>query len=263
MGNSLHKLISGLSGHHGGLVVDQRIWGQVTRDHLEEVRRHAKNAVCFDFGEADRLENITGELHELRLPYPVCWVEAWPVLEATDGSAFQSKDVRCAALMVEPEEEGGWMRLYDFFLEKKGWVLHSTTTVRDNGGQAEIGESIPPEPIKGGDRYPSGIAFKGFVALQCNNVVAIENKPSRVASMLAKSKKKPLFSTWTLHLKQGNGESRNLGGTHSPPRLHLRRGHIREYKPGKYTWVQACVVGRKELGIIHKDYAVDNFGEQR
>ncbi len=48
----------------------------------------------------------------------------------------------------------------------------------------------------------------------------------------------------------------NFGGTHASPRLHLRRGHPRQYAPGKYCWVQPCVVGNKAAGMVHKDYAI-------
>ena len=44
-------------------------------------------------------------------------------------------------------------------------------------------------------------------------------------------------------------------GTHESPRQHLRRGHIRRLESGN-IWVNACVVGNSEKGVIKKSYNV-------
>ena len=44
-------------------------------------------------------------------------------------------------------------------------------------------------------------------------------------------------------------------GTHSSPRQHLRRGHIRRLETGN-IWVNACVVGSSKKGVIKKSYNV-------
>ena len=36
------------------------------------------------------------------------------------------------------------------------------------------------------------------------------------------------------------------------PREHLRRGHVRRLPDGRKTWVQACVVGSRALGVVRK-----------
>jgi len=95
-----------------------------------------------------------------------------------------------------------------------------------------------------------------FTAMNCKNVVAKEVvHDAKLQKAREKRGKKPLFSFWTLELKQEKTEKcEGYGGTHNSPRLHLRRGHPREYAPGKWTWVQPCAVGNKALGLIHKDY---------
>lgn len=40
------------------------------------------------------------------------------------------------------------------------------------------------------------------------------------------------------------------------PRQHLRRGHLRQYRPGKYTWIPHCMIGKWESGNIVKDYLI-------
>lgn len=64
----------------------------------------------------------------------------------------------------------------------------------------------------------------------------------------------PLFSYWTLHLTHTDGTPRPMGGTHNSPRVHLRRGHPRQYAPGRWTRVQPCAVGSPSRGMVHKDY---------
>lgn len=44
-----------------------------------------------------------------------------------------------------------------------------------------------------------------------------------------------------------------LGGSHAPPRLHLRRGHIKHRRTGDFWW-QPCVVGRSSDGVVEKEY---------
>ena len=95
--------------------------------------------------------------------------------------------------------------------------------------------------------------------MNCSNIIKVEHNPDeKLQKARIKRGKKPLFSYWTLQLSIPNEreEGASLGGTHASPRVHLRRGHARQYAPGKYTWVQPCAVGNKSLGVIHKDYAV-------
>lgn len=95
----------------------------------------------------------------------------------------------------------------------------------------------------------------------CDNVNAKKiYTPSEESARVAKLRGKPKpYDYWVLdvymnddHESSGSGE----GGSHSSPRFHVRRGHIRRYQTGKTTWVRQCVVGTPELGIIQKDYRV-------
>lgn len=93
-------------------------------------------------------------------------------------------------------------------------------------------------------------------ALHCTNVFRQRHPPSeKLQKARTKRGKAPLFSYWTLQLGQKNERGESLGGTHASPRVHLRRGHPRQYAPGKYTWVQPHAVGHRELGMVHKDYS--------
>jgi hypothetical protein len=47
-----------------------------------------------------------------------------------------------------------------------------------------------------------------------------------------------------------------LGGSHSSPRLHWRRGHVRRLFDGRHTIVRPCLVGDPANGAIVHDYHV-------
>lgn len=101
-------------------------------------------------------------------------------------------------------------------------------------------------------------ALTVFMALGCSNVATVDNiPPAAINKKRAKSGKFPIMSHKTLVIvvddKKASGQP--MGGTHSSPRVHLRRGHIRNLGSGKRVWVQSCVVGSKH-GIVTKDYRV-------
>lgn len=52
-----------------------------------------------------------------------------------------------------------------------------------------------------------------------------------------------------------NTDSAKNGGSGTPKKMHLRRGHIRHLK-GKTIWVNSCRVGDKTVGEVNKIYKV-------
>lgn len=102
-------------------------------------------------------------------------------------------------------------------------------------------------------------AFELLEALSCSNVrhEPIEAIDRRKNARRIRSGKLPIFETriLTIDSLKTNGHGIGYGGTHSSPRQHLRRGHIRRL-PDKNVWVNSCVVGRAETGIIEKQYHV-------
>jgi len=102
------------------------------------------------------------------------------------------------------------------------------------------------------------IALKYIEIINCSNIELVNNIPSKLKQDRAKKKGKKLFEYKTLHIKQNTKRNINKSeGKHTSPRVHLRRGHIRKCHSGITTWVQPCVVGDKEKGMIHKDYKLD------
>lgn len=93
--------------------------------------------------------------------------------------------------------------------------------------------------------------------LNCSNVessqeVSPDEKLQRAAM---KHHRYPFFTYKILTLRpSAKGAREEPTGTHLPPRMHVRRGHIRHLESGKTTWVNAHVVGRIERGVILKEY---------
>lgn len=202
-------------------------------------------SICFHGGS---LKNIY-ELNVIESlcipPFDTCWIEFESEIE-------NSIKHPCGYLV--DKFEGGYSAFMFIRDYSKKWKLSAVLSYRQ--GKAS-GKSEPNDPTIIATAIKPLNAF--LSALNCTNIKTIEHKPSE---KLQKSRKKrgkqPLFSTWTLELDMNRATEKgpHLGGTHASPRIHLRRGHPRQYAPGKYTWVQPCAVGNKSLGMIHKDYSV-------
>lgn len=96
-------------------------------------------------------------------------------------------------------------------------------------------------------------------ALTCGNVASeiARHADSNVNARRIRDGKLPLYETRVLVINTPIGRScgPDLGGTHSSPRQHLRRGHIRRL-PTMNVWVNSCIVGNQDDGRIEKSYAV-------
>lgn len=209
-----------------------------------------ESAQCFDVGEWDAVAELNVVPELCVLPYPVCW------LEGTITGDVGEKWGRLGLLVAEKAPD-----VYELFCY----------TFRDSYAALMCGARVLS--LKDGRYQPNSLnddvveatsfavyAVRAFCsAINCCNVTRTEHRPSeKLQKARAKRGKAPLFSYWTLDLDLGKRKEvgADLGGTHASPRVHLRRGHPRQYAPGKYCWVQPCVVGNKAAGMVHKDYAV-------
>ncbi len=102
-----------------------------------------------------------------------------------------------------------------------------------------------------------------LLALSCKNVSTRNNEDvktiDRVNAKRISKGKKPIFSYKILEISIPNEISKKNDtdaekNARRSPRIHLRRGHIRRLVDGKRIWVNASVVGKKDKGIVHKDY---------
>jgi hypothetical protein len=96
-------------------------------------------------------------------------------------------------------------------------------------------------------------------ALSCTNVShePIEKINPAVNARRVRDGKLPLYETHRLVINAGKQSSISgvSGSSHASPRQHLRRGHIRRLPSGN-IWVNSCVVGSAELGVVKKEYAI-------
>lgn len=79
----------------------------------------------------------------------------------------------------------------------------------------------------------------------------------RKTTGLARIKKKPMLEWKVLKVEPRRAEpAEPLGGTHSSPRAHDRRGHWRSLPTGRKVWVRHTRVGDPDTGVVLKDYLV-------
>ena len=97
--------------------------------------------------------------------------------------------------------------------------------------------------------------------LNCSNIKqSVIPAPSALNKKRDKKGKMPFYEYRVLEIKT-DGVSKKGSGTHSSPRLHVRRGHPRHYRNPdntvrKVVWIESTVVGKQDNGIIDKDYKV-------
>lgn len=214
----------------------------------------ARDAVCFDMGDVEDVPELAVIPALLRMPYPVTWFEG------------QTRDGLLGLLACEVGD--GVLNVA--VLNKRlglAWQIVGVIEVQARADQNRLA-GVPVAMFSGSDKendsafiYAAQAAntMAMFVmALNCVNTTRVEHPaPKFMNQKRAEKGKQPLFSFWTLHLPGPTAsDAPPLGGTHASPRLHLRRGHIRQYSPGKCTWVNACVVGNKSSGMVTKDYAM-------
>lgn len=207
-----------------------------------------EDAICFWVGDVQRLNGLQVIPELCKLPYQTCWFELWLQDSSNQPGYF-------GGVLVRREEN---QHIISFFCKYKGnWVFQfaSVLDLLSDSAFKLIPET--PQTLDMADLVHTTVC-EFLSAMNCNNIVAVENRPAiKLQTARQKRGKKPLFSYWTLELRARDGAPRQfLGGTHEAPRFHLRRGHPRQFKVGRWTWVQECLVGNKTRGMIHKDYAL-------
>lgn len=97
-------------------------------------------------------------------------------------------------------------------------------------------------------------------ALSCKNVThqSVNIVSKAMNDKRIRKGKLPLYEVKELVInttdKQGNLTSVGTN-SYTPKRQHLRRGHIRRLEKGN-IWVNSCIVGSAELGVINKTYKI-------
>lgn len=247
---SLHNLLEQLD--HGRLMFFPQLNAEAEWvDSLEQVlRRRGNEAIAFYIGDEKFLEGFKVIPDLVRLPYPLCWFEG----QLSSGGESRS------GLLCEETSDGIEIAVFARNRDRDSWCVMAGLRIkrlsdelfecRQMTGFSEFQEVF--EQVV--DRLGAFLS-----ALNCVNVTREVTKvDKRLQDRRAKRGRRPIFDYWTLMLDLGRSGDRSadLGGSHRSPRVHLRRGHVRKYLPGKWCWVNAAVVGQKSSGIVHKEYAV-------
>ena len=150
----------------------------------------------------------------------------------------------------------------DFYIKKDSDGVHLRVTYNkaldDIYDAMVIASQKEAEEIKSALLQSSACIFELLEALSCRNVeqTTIQKYDAALNARRVNKGKLPLYEerilTIKVNAKQGIG---TRTGTHESPRQHLRRGHIRRLESGN-IWVNACVVGSSEKGVIKKSYNV-------
>lgn len=223
----------------------------LTAKGTEALVAAVRSAVQFDCGDVDAIPVTKSEdMPKANAPYPATLLQFETPCHATcshitvlwldeeDGNAV----LICA---VRQRADKAWITVKPCRIGSDGTKIR----YQDTGATAESYDAVTA---------CFEMAKNLFFVLGCSNVATIEHPPPvALNKKRAKAGKLPLMSHKTLVVvvDEARAASQHLGGTHSSPRLHLRRGHVRNLGEGRRVWVQPCVVGSKH-GIVTKDYCV-------
>ena len=193
-------------------------------------------------------------------------------------------DLDGAVLLVPVYRTDLWLP-YPFFAvvsPKRGGCYSGLVYSGGDGGRIESSVGYTVVPIGGysdsmiaehGPKKAYGIALSDVaeevfvllaltVALSCSNVGVVDSpSPDKLNKKRTKNGKLPFFGYKQIVIRP-TGESRrgdasNSSSGRQAPRLHHRRGHIRNLDGGaKRVWVRPAMVGDGTRGVIHSDYTI-------
>lgn len=270
--------VEGASAHH-----------QANRYYIDHLQRAVQFQCDIDeyYDSTKRWEELKQHTYpdgfqELRLPYPLMYVEMYP-----SGGLLLRQDNGSKTIYGYPfmnYKNGGWNVLtimeirIDTITRKMHGIVGEVPTLTDrqkkllyNTYRATI-SAEQHEKITNQVSFYVGVLRYMLDVLNCNNVGLEDNHPEKkIAKKRAKLGREPLFSYKTLTIiapkkpknKNDDNEagddaasSSGEGSDRTSPRLHLRRGHIRRLSPERTTWVTSCMVGTSGNGAVAKDYKI-------
>lgn len=237
--NHLHELIESKVTPANGLENNSRAF-----DIYKESSKYSSMSVSFSMGDLMEFGNLRVIPELIKYPFNICWFE---------GYACAVKGESPVILGVLASEDPAQILIYR--RARGTWILEGYLSAVESKRNPEIA-SGSAESSKYFCDFAISCVGKFLSALHCSNVRRQEHAPpAKLQKARQKRGKIPLFSYWTLELDGNNERGERQGGTHASPRVHLRRGHPREYAPGLWTWVQPCAVGNRRAGMVHKDYS--------
>lgn len=238
---------------------------KLAADHMEHVLARAAKFE-FDFGEFPVLDesDMLGVIERLRLPFEVCYFEvpgcgAVLMREASISDGGNTDEVLLFQPFLRSPSGADWGTTPP---EMMLAIDRDTGMLRCLAQDDDLRRAFLAQPDKGLTPIMMlvSLVVRGLMVLNCSNVHCVDNPPpAALNKKRERSGKVPLFTYKTLHIKtqdRRTARGQPAGSERAGPRLHLRRGHIRRLDDARTTWVQSCVVGDKQRGIVMKDYRV-------
>lgn len=256
MMNHLSEIIHDINSADGITFASDEFMNDILkyRDFFKNSLSWHNEAIAFNIGDFENIEHKKPIKELLILPFQTCWFE-FSLGVVYDPTKISSKE--------QPPDD--WI-LVGGLVRRTGETEHEAMIWKKQEGEWSL-EGWEILNLGVGPKWAANETVENYLyiyfwsavyrtlsAINCSNVDLVEHKPSKLRLSRAKRNNLPIFSTWTLRIRPSKKGGCN-GGTHASPRVHLRRGHIRQYLPGKYIWVQPCVVGNSK-GIISKDYKI-------
>lgn len=103
------------------------------------------------------------------------------------------------------------------------------------------------------------VLIQACSVINCSNVSTVDvEAPAMLNKKRLASGKQPFFSYKILQLSEDRNAPgrRGTGGQHASPRMHLRRGHLRNLAH-KVVWVRPALINADSThGVVLKDYGV-------
>lgn len=107
------------------------------------------------------------------------------------------------------------------------------------------------------------VLIQACSVINCANVTTADvHAPSALNKKRRASGKQPFFTYKVLALHEERHTTGKPGaiGQHASPRMHLRRGHLRQLEH-KVVWVRPALINAESKhGVVHKDYRVREAG---
>lgn len=194
----------------------------------------------------------------IKLPYPTILLEYGVKTEKhfvnTVVAVKEFEDKICFQVFVKIPYEDEWTVLDNIGGMTKTW---DDFRVVDLEGNVKSLSALQQATMKNG-----ALSILNLLsALNCQNV-AVGEEHIKIKKRFGTKKSKPkqigeiIYKTLIIDQDaiQANSQSNEVRhGT--AKKQHLRRGHIRRLK-NKTIWINDCVIGDKEKGVVEKDYKV-------
>lgn len=202
-------------------------------------------ATKFYFGPAENFFRPLADKEILKLPYP------------TIACQLEVKKISVITLLREGNQ---CVELFVFNETDQGFYSHGSLTLMN--ASPEIFYYIPSLSATTENTRKQlllsslGMMVRTLEVLNCRNVFTqMISPPPKLNKKRISSGKVPIYAHKILVLRRKSGRNLPLGGSHSSPVVHLRRGHVKRRNTGEFWW-QPCIVGNPERGTLTKDYDV-------